>query len=332
MSKRSFFFLAAAILTGCGGGGADTSAPAPTATATITSSNAIEVAGATTDAALTSTQFDELADFGGLFSQGGMTMSASDASVTLAKKTAQLQATTGATTMAVSVGPETTACPLSGTMTISATIENPETLTVGDSFSLSYLNCDLGDGIVANGGIGFTVSSFNGDLTGGSFDLGFNLQINQLQLVDSIENVTMNGDLSLSLNEGGTTASVALSGVSLSVTNGVDSYVLSDFSTTATVDLSVFPEAFTLQSSGFLMSSAFDGEVQFSTTVALQGSGEDNPLSGEFLITGADSATIKVIPLDSLNVRLELDLDGDQAVDANGMIDMTWQELLDTTG
>jgi hypothetical protein len=80
------------------------------------------------------------------------------------------------------------------------------------------------------------------------------------------------------------------------------------------------------------MSSAFDGEVQFSTTVALQGSGEDNPLSGEFLITGADSATIKVIPLDSLNVRLELDLDGDQAVDANGVIDMTWQELLDTTG
>ena len=80
------------------------------------------------------------------------------------------------------------------------------------------------------------------------------------------------------------------------------------------------------------MSSAFDGEVQFSTTVAFQGNGDGNPVSGEFLITGADNATIKVIPLDGLNVRLELDLDGDQAVDANGVIDMTWQELLDTAG
>jgi hypothetical protein len=330
MVKFSFLLLVAAMVAGCGGSAEPTGPTA--ATATVTRDNATEVAGATIDAALASADLDELADFGTLFSSGGMAMAASDTSVTLAKQTAQLQTTTGSTAMAVSVGPETTDCSNDGTMTISATIQGTETLTPGDTFSLSYMGCDLGDGIVANGGMSFTVSSFSGDLGGNSFDLGFNIQVSQLQLLSSTENTTMHGDLSLSLSEGGTTTGITLSGRSLSLSNGVDSFQLSQFSTVATVDLSVFPQAFTLESSGFLMSSAFDGEVHFSTTVALQGNGEDNPVSGEFLITGADNATIRVIPLDGLNVRLELDLDGDQAVDTDGVIDMTWQALLDAAG
>jgi hypothetical protein len=330
MAKRIFLFLITAIVAGCGGSG-DSSAPAA-ATANITRDNAIEIAGATTDAAMASADLDELADFGNLFSPDGVAMSATDSSVTLAKQTAQLQATTGSSTLAVTVGPETTDCSVDGTMTISATIQNTETLTAGDTFSLNYVDCALGDGTVANGGMNFTVSSFSGDLGGNSFDLGFNIQVTQLELMSSVETITMHGDLSLSLNEGGTSTRIELSGNSLSLSTGVDSFQLSQFSTVATVNLSVFPEAFTLESSGFLMSSAFDGEVRFSTTIALEGNGQDNPVSGEFLITGAEGATIRVIPLDGLNVRLELDLDGDTAVDTDGVIDMTWQELLDTAG
>jgi hypothetical protein len=332
MSKRFFIFVTASILTACGGGGSGgggTTASAPTATAALTTNNAAEISGATIDAALASSEFDQLADLGVLGSPAtaAVTLSASDASVSLARKTAQLQAATAE----VSVGPETTECPLGGFMTISATIQNQETLSAGDTFSLSYMDCNFGEGIVANGGVGFTVTSFQGDLVGEDFELGFDLNIDNLQMAEIVDNVTFDGDISMSLSITATMTTVTVSGSSLSLTSGTETFSLSDYSTTATVDQSVFPNSFTLESSGYLMSSKFDGEVHFSTTIALEGSGEGNPVGGEFVVTGADGATVTVIPMDEQNVRLELDLDGDDAVDENGTMDMTWQELLDTS-
>ena len=216
-------------------------------------------------------------------------------------------------------------------MTISATIQNQETLSAGDTFSLSYMDCNFGEGIVANGGVGFTVTSFQGDLVGEDFELGFDLNIDNLQMAEIVDNVTFDGDISMSLSITATMTTVTVSGSSLSLTSGTETFSLSDYSTTATVDQSVFPNSFTLESSGYLMSSKFDGEVHFSTTIALEGSGEGNPVGGEFVVTGADGATVTVIPMDEQNVRLELDLDGDDAVDENGTMDMTWQELLDTS-
>ncbi|MFW2405893.1 MAG: hypothetical protein ACN4GT_14065, partial [Gammaproteobacteria bacterium] len=219
-------------------------------------------------------------------------------------------------------------CPLGGMMTISAEIQNPETLSAGDSFSLSYAACDFGDGVLANGGISFRVTSMVGELNGDNIQVGFDLTITNLEIAQVGDGATIDGDLSMSLNLTPVASTVSMSGSSLSITSGLETIMMSEFSTTVTADLSVFPESFTLQSSGFLMSSEFDGEVQFSTEIALQGSGEGNPGTGQLRVTGADGANVKVIPLDAQNVRLELDLDGDNAVDENGTLDMTWQELL----
>jgi len=326
MGKRLLIIAAGMAVAACGGGGGDggtnANATVSAATASITTSNAATVAGSTADAALFSAEFDELANLGLLGSPGGVAVvqSGAGSSVTLAKQTASLQAT--------SVGPVTENCPMDGTMTISATIENPETLTTGDTFSLSYTACDFGEGMVANGGITFMVTSFQGDLVGSDFSLGFSLQIDNLSMIETGDDVMFDGDFSMSMATSSTGTTVTLSGDSLSLTSGIDTYVLSEFSTTSTVDLSMFPASFTLESSGYLMSSEFDGEVHFSTSTALQGSGEGNPFDGEFVVTGAGEATVTVIPMDEQNVRLELDLDGDGAVDADGTVDMTWQELL----
>jgi len=329
MGKRLLIIAAGLAVAACGGGGGGGGGGTSTgtvsaATASITSANAVTVAGTTTDAALFSTEFDELANLGILGSPGGVAVvqSAAGSSVTLAKQTASLQA--------VSVGPEVENCTFGGTLTISATIENPETLSAGDTFSLSYANCDFGEGMVANGSIGFTVTSFQGDLVGNDFDLGFDLRINGFSMVEAAESVSMDGDFSMSLDSTATGTTVTISGESLSLGNGTETYVLSEFSTTTTVDMSMFPESVTVQTSGFLMSSEFDGEVHFTTSIVLQGSGEGNPFSGEFVITGANEASITVIPMDEQNVRIELDLDGDGAVDPDGVIDTTWQELLGT--
>jgi hypothetical protein len=326
MSKRVFIVAACLAVAACGGGGGggDASAVAstPEATAEITSENAAAIAGATADAALFSSEFDDLANLGIVASPGGVAVvqSAAGASITLAKDTSRLQATT--------IGPQTESCPFGGTMTISATIENPETLTAGDMFTMNYDNCDFGEGSVADGGIVFTVTSFQGDLVGTDFAMGFDLELTGFSMVGGGESVNMDGDFSLLIDTDATSSTVTVSGNSLTLTDGTDSFVLSAFSTTTTVDTSTFPASFTVASSGFLMSSEFDGEVEFSTTIAMQGSGEGNPFSGEFVVSGANGATVTVIPLDGDMVRLELDLDGDGAVDQDGTVDMTWQQLL----
>ena len=43
-------------------------------------------------------------------------------------------------------------------------------------------------------------------------------------------------------------------------------------------------------------------------------------------ITGADNATIRVTAMDDITVRLEMDYDGDGAVDE--IVDLTWDEAI----
>ena len=327
MTKLFLVALLGAFLAACGGSGGGDGAAAgrtPVATAVLDSGNAVQVAGTTADAALFSAEFDELANLGVLGSPGGalVVQSGASESMTLAKQSASLQA--------VSIGPESQPCPFGGSMTISATIENPEVLTAGDTFSLNYINCNFGEGLVANGGMSFTVTSFSGDMLGEDFSVGFDLDVTGFSMNEGGENVSLDGDISLSMTMTATSSTVTMSGTSLHISNGVDFYDMAEFSTTTTIDMSMFPESFSMTSHGFLMSSDFDGEVEFQTTIALQGSGEGNPVSGEFEVIGADGATVRVIPMDEFNVRVELDLNGDGAVDTDGTIDMSWQEFLDT--
>jgi len=328
MIKRLLALAGTLAVAACGGGSSG-GGSAPTATAELTVNNSVQIAGATADAALFSSEFDQLANLGVLGSPGGVAVvqAGSEASVTLARKTSQLQAITSTSTTLVSVS-ESDDCPLGGTMSVSAEIQNPETLSAGDNFSLSYADCDFGDGVLANGSISFRVTSMQGELNGDNIQVGFDLQIANLEIAEVGDGATIDGDISMSLNLTPTATTVSMSGSSLSVTSGVDSMMLSDYSTTVTADLSAFPESITLQSSGFLMSSEFDGEVQFSTDIALQVSGENNPTAGRLRITGANGANITVIPLDAQNVRVEVDLDGDNAADEGGTFDMSWQELL----
>ena len=59
-------------------------------------------------------------------------------------------------------------------------------------------------------------------------------------------------------------------------------------------------------------------------------SGFDNgyPQTGELLVTGASSSA-RLIALDAVNVRVEIDSDGDGTVD--DVIDTTWAELTGET-
>ena len=63
---------------------------------------------------------------------------------------------------------------------------------------------------------------------------------------------------------------------------------------------------------------------RYATPVTFEGFDNGYPHTGELLITG-DSSSARLIALDDVNVRIEIDGDGDGAVDDT--IDTTWVAL-----
>ena len=111
------------------------------------------------------------------------------------------------------------------------------------------------------------------------------------------------------------------------VSTGTSSQTLSNFSVTETVDDVTL--AYMMDASGSLTSSAFTGSVTFATAASLQGDGVGYAFSGELTITGAGSASISVLVLDNVFVRLEIDLNGDGT--AEEIVDTTWDEVVAQT-
>ncbi len=69
-----------------------------------------------------------------------------------------------------------------------------------------------------------------------------------------------------------------------------------------------------MASSGALDSSEFDGQVNFEITLPFRSlAGDDYASAGTMLITGANGSALQLIALDAVNVRLEIDANGDGA-------------------
>jgi len=188
---------------------------------------------------------------------------------------------------------------------------------------LSFSDCDDGTTVV-NGVFSMRIASLTGDLVSGMFTLGIDVTLTDFQVLEAGETVTANGGVSFTTDTTSSpTITTTITTDSLTVTGGGASNTLLDYLMTQVV--SDVTSEYSLEASGTLTSSAFSGSVSFETQVALQGTGTDFAVSGELLITGANGATIHVIVLDGVSVRLEVDLDGDAETDE--IVDATWADL-----
>ena len=319
-------FTTTLLLAACGGGSSGGSAAPPVSQAgVITSANATTVAGVSVEAAL------QTGAIGGLTDTGGFVTATTDGVAKLENRKAnQLIMKSLRSTVSnignVPIGPETTACTVSGSITVSGDIADPTTLTAGDSISIDSDSCDDGNGQVVDGLLEFTIDSFTPNVNPEVFSVAVTLTVTQLMITEGAEFVTSDGDVSVSID---TTVqsriTVTVSGDIFSVTKNNSNDTLRIFSTMVTENTSVFPSAFTTDASGTVESSRFDGSVTYDTPVPFQHFGDAYPFAGELLVTGANDATVRVIALDSTNVRIETDLDGDGAVDETE--DTTWEEL-----
>jgi hypothetical protein len=317
-------FLCAAS-AGCSGGGGDSSSTSPDL-AEITSTNAKSIASAVMASSLETEKlgaFTPTAAAGtsgawkptaALYTKVGSVEDAQTSSLLKQNQEGYMQA---------AVGPDTSNCEVSGTVTVSGDLKDLTSLSLGDSITVSFADCDDGT-TVADGTLTMQVTSMTGDFASGMFSLGVDVTLTDFRVTTDGETVTADGDISLLTDTTQSpTISLSISSSSLTIAGANGSYTLSGYSLAAVVD--AVSGEFSREASGTLTSTVFDGSVTFETQVDLHGTGAGYAASGELLITGAGGATIHLIVLDSTTVRLELDLDGDGETDE--VIDASWAEL-----
>ncbi len=328
-STKTVFVAALGLsLAACGGGGGGGgSATVTPAFAKIDMDSAPAISAAVVDTALESGEIGDLIDSDPLGVSGEIGSLGKTAGYYLGK----LGAAPGAGPAGwfqAPIGPFTLGCEAGGTFTLSGQQADPNLPSAGDSLSLSFDNCDSGAGETADGSFEFVIDTISGNLDSGELVLSVALIVSSLTHTDNDGSEFVDGRVNVEIDTSQPPqSSITVSGDSLTVGENSITRTLADFATRATSDSSIAPPAYTIASSGSVMSSEFDGEIVYSTPVTFEGSGDDNPYVGEFLIRGDGGASIRLIALDSVFVRLLVDEDGDGAEDHT--IDTTWDAIRD---
>ena len=222
-------------------------------------------------------------------------------------------------------GPDEFDCLVRGTVTISGDIADPLTLTTGDTFTVDSDMCDDGAGEVVDGLIEFTVGDFSGDIFLGTYLLAMDAVVTDLQIATASDTTMSNGDASVTLD---TTQApfidAGTSGTSMTTDSNASSETITNFQSNQTVDGNQENLPFTMSASGTLDSTQLDGIVSYSTPTEFSGEGFSFPAAGELLVEGTNSSA-RLIAVDDVNVRIEIDINGDGVTDET--IETTWVEL-----
>ncbi len=315
-------FLCTVLVVACSGSDGGSAAPVSptTSMAKINAANAKLIAGDVVDAVLVS------GSFGDILSGAGPGSLAGKADYGLSKADGSQPIGLLGYFAVVPIAETNTLCAVDGSVTVSGEVASLTTLSSGDRLNLEFFDCDGGDGQVLNGIYEVVVNNFSGDVLQGLFNLNATATFDGFEVTRGLEFTALNGATTLNLDTSvPLMTSVSMSGVRLSVSDGADSATLADFRTEVTHNSGVAPEAYTTSASGTFTSTLFEGEVSYSTLVPFQGFVGEFPFPGELLVTGAGGASLRLMALDNINVRLEID-----SGDGSGIAtqDTTWFEVV----
>jgi len=222
--------------------------------------------------------------------------------------------------------PDISECINGGTVDVSYTLADPNTLTVGDSIVAVFDNCDNDDGYVISGTVDMTVAAIEGDIFSDIFLLAFDVVMTDILLYDGTDTATVAGVFTMTLDSlEFPVIGLNIAGSELSFGSNGEPLVLTDFDHDLRVDFGVVPEAIIAHVSGTLESALLGGSVNYETPVAIEASDDLDPHSGEILITGANRSSVRIVIVDSSHVTLEVDANGDGVIDS--YIDTNWAEL-----
>jgi hypothetical protein len=326
--KSALILITSLVVVACGGGGSgggggDTPTLSPLS---ITTANAPAVSGEVVNAT------DAVEGFGGgssgtilaaVTTTGGDRQSLVDVIRSQLDRFPLLQNAASNAVVGAVVGPTTFACAVSGTTTVSGNLADPASLSAGDSLSATFSSCDEGNGSILGGGLSMRVDALSGDPSASVFDITIAVTLNNLTVTDAGETMTGSGDIRLALGSSdGVTLTTALSGNAMAVSGLGRSIALKDYAITSTLNQGTLD--YSLTSNGTLQSADLGGSVVFSTVATFQGVGGNFPYTGTYLITGQNSS-VRLTALDDVNVVLDIDDNGDGAVDTT--VNTTWAAI-----
>lgn len=309
--------MASTALVGAGGG-------VSTGAATDGNASALSVSGTATSRPGTS------------IASMAMYLAHSLSDATDAKRTTLAAGRSGGSARTLTVAPSTTACSVSGTLTISLVdADNSGTATVGDTMTLTFDHCHETATESITGAMSITLGSVN--VVSGRLNFNGTLAMQALTVTDGTRTSALNGSLSMAYNEASATQTqivmtVGSSGLAASVSGGGMSDAVSfdaGFVLNVTDTLAATPsdvDTTTATLNGSFSTTAIGGRVQLATSVPLlQLASENYPRAGVMRAVGSGSA-LRMTVLDATTVRLELDANLDGTYEASA--DLPWAMLL----
>ena len=219
----------------------------------------------------------------------------------------------------------------SGNVTLNIQDMGTQGLSTGDYASLDFNGCvlDFGDGALTfNGMFYLRAEDVTGDPLSGPFTRSFYADYGALTATIFGVTMVIDGGLTASLSSpDGVTLVADVSGGRFSAFaqagGSVFSGSLNDFRCERTLDTAT--GAYSVDFEATIYSNELAGSAHFETTVPFTGMGEDHPSAGTFVATGAEGATATLVALDSVNVQILVDADGDGVNETT--INTTWDAL-----
>jgi hypothetical protein len=332
--KRATFstLIPLILLAGCGGssggitGQGNNNPPPPPAGFAITPANGMQVSQVAYQAVVTS------GDIAGLAGNTGVGSSPSGG---LAKPGVQQQfaGTLTAILQKVPVGPTVVDCLSGGTITVTMNVADLNALlggmlSVGDTILTEYAMCNEGLGEIIDGTIDSEVKAFEGNILVSSYDMTMEMDVTNFQVSAGNDVITGNGDATATLNSlAAPYAEASVSGTSMTTDTNNSSNTLSNYASAQTLDATVSPAPFTMDSSGTLDSSELSGAFTYATQVTFEGFDTDYPNTGVLLVTSDTGSATLTAEANGVDVTIRIYASNDGTGDPVDTIMATWAEL-----
>lgn len=227
-------------------------------------------------------------------------------------------------------GPVDILCAASGTATVSGFIASAGTYSADDRLDTTFANCArVGESL--SGEMVMTVTGFE-ETPNDAYAVSGSVVETALERAAGGLLFTGTGSFVTSYDFVFTSAGVILMNASANTftvaAGGVDRS-LSSAIVNAEILAGPAPVQITRSSSGRLTSPLLTGSYDYESVAAdvffFDVDPATGPFSGELLVTAGDSSALRIVALDELNVRLDVDTDGDGIAETS--IATTWADL-----
>lgn len=220
-------------------------------------------------------------------------------------------------------------CAGGGSVTVDATVRNPQTISNGDTMTLTARNC-VEDGETLDGIMAITFSNMSGDIVNTTvYGATLDTRFTNFNISDAGTRIGINGDMKIVINQTGATSNtVTISGQSLQTSAQQGSAAAINRTLTAYAMTGSTQGSTTTGAANFTLSGNSGALGPFSYTVKnLQpfvSSGSAMPNSGALIVNGAASSVTATVVANG--VRLDF------SAASNGTITQTstlsWTEFL----